>query len=132
MYLFVGDSRFIKVGVLMSLLFTAYRPAIAGNINLVVNPGFETGDLTGWTLTNNEDSFVGDYDPHTGSYDLQLENSGSDAILSQTITDIAGQNYTFSFWVRPDGDQPSDFSALFDFHRSLERIESCRNGLHPI
>jgi Carbohydrate binding domain len=99
----------LKVAVVMSLLFMAYRPAVAGNINLVVNPGVETGDLTGWTVTNAPVTFVDSSDPKTGTYELNFENAGSDAIFSQTITDIIGQNYTFSFWVQPDGDTPTDF-----------------------
>jgi PEP-CTERM motif-containing protein len=98
----------------MSILFAAYRPATAANI--VLNGGFETGTLPSWTLTNPE----GDHttitaaDAHTGSYAVSFGNVNSDATLAQTLSDVIGVNYTFSFWLETFGDSPSDFSAKFD------------------
>ena len=41
-------------------------------------------------------------------------NVNSDATLAQTLTDVIGESYTFSFWLETIPGTPSDFSALFD------------------
>ena len=38
----------------------------------------------------------------------------SDGTLSQTLTTVAGAQYTVSFWFASVGDNPSDFSASWD------------------
>jgi hypothetical protein len=67
-----------------------------------------------------------------GSYAAFFGNFGSDAILARTLPDVIGQNYTFSFWLKTDGSAPTDYSALFDGDRTLERIESRFIGLHSV
>ncbi len=92
----------------------------AAHANLVKNGGFETGDFTGWTLTNDTNSFVfgsdpgTSYVPHSGNYEALLGAYGSDGILSQTISDTAGQTMTLTYWLASDGNAPSDFSASWD------------------
>jgi hypothetical protein len=88
--------------------------------NLVVNPGFETGDLTGYTMTGNYtiyDGVVGSNEdaPHSGFYELELGNyaSSGPAGVTQTITTAAGQSYDFSFYFANDGDNPAG-SQLFN------------------
>jgi hypothetical protein len=78
--------------------------------NLVVNPGFETGDLTGYTTTGNftiYDGVTGNnaYAPHSGSYQLELGNYPGQGVagVSQTISTVAGQAYDFSFYFGNDG-----------------------------
>jgi len=39
---------------------------------------------------------------------------GSDGTLSQTLTTVSGSQYTISFWFASVGDNPSDFSVLWD------------------
>jgi hypothetical protein len=79
---------------------------------LVVNGGFETGDLTGWTFTASTDgtdvlgvgnNLTGNQPPHGGS------NSWFDGALaadydriSQAISTVSGQTYTFSCWASND------------------------------
>jgi len=48
--------RFTKPS-LIAILMLAASSAFAGP-NLVVNGGFETGDLTGWTAANLNNTFV--------------------------------------------------------------------------
>jgi hypothetical protein len=89
--------------------------------NLLTNGSFETGDFTGWTTGGNfEDTIVtsGSFYEYTGAQDgtfyAALGPVGSDGTLSQTFSDHAGQQYTFSFWFASVGDSPSDFSASWD------------------
>ncbi len=96
--------------------------AVAGN--MVMNCGFETGDFTNWNVTNGAFTFVsananaGDVGPtgnaNSGGFFAALGTVGSDADLSQTITDAPGQTYTFSFYYGTDGAIPDFFSASWD------------------
>ena len=104
-------SLFLAVAALAILLPTA----TFASTNLVTNPGFETGDFTGWTLGGNCSLFcnVTTTMPHSGNFSAQLGPVGSDGTLSQTISTVAGDTYTFSFWLANDAGTPSDFSAFF-------------------
>ncbi len=88
--------------------------------NLVNNGSFETGDFTGWTMTDGSLELVvsGPFSAYSGAQDGSWYsvwgNIGGDGTISQTISDTAGQHYTFSFWFASVGDDPSDFSAMWD------------------
>ncbi|GAC1419722.1 MAG: hypothetical protein NVSMB62_12790 [Acidobacteriaceae bacterium] len=68
--------------------------AVSGN--LVTNCGFETGTFSGWTLVDPGNySSVDKHNPFTGTYAATLgPEPGS---LSQTVTDVFGTLYYFSF-----------------------------------
>jgi len=89
--------------------------------NLVTNGGFETGDFTGWTEGGNfqfTQVVSGPFYVYTGAQEgnfyATLGPVGSDGTLSQVLTTQAGTQYTFSFWLNAVGDDPSDFSAMWD------------------
>ena len=66
--------------------------------NLVSNPGFETGDLTGWTC--NSGDVVVSSPVHSGSHALQVTPSSSTTgECDQTITVQANHTYTLSAFV---------------------------------
>jgi len=74
--------------------------------NMLANPGFETGDLTGWTYLNQYGVlFAGvvcpgcnGLSPRTGSYAwVDGATQGYDAI-SQVIPTTLGDLYTIDFW----------------------------------
>lgn len=99
---------------------SASLTASATSTNLITNGGFETGDFTGYTLSNLNatnvytSSFGDGLAPHSGSYFAALGNVGSNGLISQTIADTAGQSYSFDFYLASDGDLPNDFSASVD------------------
>jgi hypothetical protein len=110
----------IKLAAVAVAAMMLNSPA-ARAVELVQNGGFETGDLTGWSLSNNIDdnTFVSNapfYAPfyvHSGTFGLVFGNVGSDAILSQTLATVAGTTYDISFWFHSNGATPNDISLAF-------------------
>jgi hypothetical protein len=89
--------------------------------NLLTNGSFETGDFTGWTTGGNfgatgvtTGAFYAYSGAEDGNFYAYLGPVGSDASLSQTLTTVAGAQYTISFWFASVGDNPSDFSVYWD------------------
>jgi hypothetical protein len=89
----------------------------ANAVNIVNNPGFETGNFSGWTL-NDPSGFsnVGS-DPlfaHSGNFHANLGAVGLTGSLSQSLTTVAGTSYTLSFWLANDSSTPPNaFQAFF-------------------
>lgn len=79
--------------------------------NTIVNGGFETGDLTGWSASSSAISaeFVG-IGGAFGNYAADLGPTASTQSLSQDVATTPGQQYTLSFFV--DGDPDSFSNAL--------------------
>ena len=85
--------------VLLAPLFAlAAAPAATAATNLVSNPGFETGTLSGWTCSAG-DSAVGS-PVHSGSYALSgAATSSDDAQCTQVIQVQPNSSYSLSAWV---------------------------------
>ena|GEM_PF-3512060 len=70
----------------------------------VANPGFETGDFTGWQKTPaafGTDLRVASDNSHTGTYDAAFAGAkvGSYDSLSQSLVTVAGHSYTVNFYL---------------------------------
>jgi VCBS repeat-containing protein len=83
---------------------------------VLVNGGFETGDLTGWTASSShivveQDEIGGEF----GHYTARLAPSSSIESLSQTVSTSPTQRYTVSFSVFPDAEaSSSSFSVTWN------------------
>ena len=108
--------RFALAVVALALALANCHSADAGN--LVDNPGFETGDFTGWTVGGlTAYTHVVSYAPYvnTGDYGAQFSGVSGDAgLLSQTLTTVPGQEYVVDFWLYSDGGLANGFSVTFD------------------
>jgi hypothetical protein len=100
-------------------------PAFA-QTNLIVNPGFETGDFTGWTVGGEDrpdHSFVSspthypgwdEFLPHNGNSFAALGGVGSSVYLYQDFATTPGQTYTFSFHLGSDGETPNEIQVYWN------------------
>jgi hypothetical protein len=110
-------KNFSRGLVVAFAFFVAALPAHAANI--VINPGFETGDFTGWTEGGHLDhTFVDTVPnaPHSGSFAAQLGAVGGDNTLSQILSTVAGTTYDLSYWhiYAPDAGPVGDFSVQWN------------------
>jgi hypothetical protein len=112
----------------------ALSVAYPAKANLITNPGFETGDFTGW----NRDLFfkVGTsfgVSPHSGNFQAMSFGTG---VINQTLTTTPGQSYTISFWAATASDAllevafGSPFSTVFShiFNGATGYTEFTFNG----
>ena len=104
------------------------EPHALAPANLIVNGGFETGDVTGWTLGGDTSSDVPaavagpnplapNDAPHTGVHYALFTGLPDEQTMSQTVATTDGQHYTVDFWVMQD--QPisnvgNDFSVSWN------------------
>jgi hypothetical protein len=96
---------------LLFIIAVVASAAISAHANLVLNPGFETGDFTDWT--ENGGNFVNAANAHTGTYAAWMGAVGSDGSFQQSIATTPGQLYNVSFWLQSPGGTPNDLSASF-------------------
>lgn len=75
------------------------------------NPGFETGNFTGWNQWGDyaAGNFMDSDDPHTGSWDAEFEASDAESGITQDFDTVIGATYTISFWL--NGGQAGDTSG---------------------
>jgi hypothetical protein len=113
--------RLARVIALTAALLGAF--SVCAHANLLTNPGFETGDFTGWTLSGNTGfTGVSTGTAHSGTFAAFLGAVGSLDFLSQTVPTTPGQSYAISFWLLSDGGTPNEFDVefggvtLFDQH----------------
>ncbi len=105
--------RFFGLGLCLALIGAI--PGSAKAQNLVVNGGFETGDFTGWTLSDSTYTSVTSTPAfvHSGNYGVAYGFVGGDNFLYQTITTTPGESYTFQFFQKTVDGTPNDFQAYW-------------------
>ena len=124
------------MGVAVGLGLSAIGPAQATSIPLV-NGSFETGDLSGWTLTGNT-GFAGVQCPGpgpavaSGNCSAFFGAVGSLGFLNQTFTADPNAAVSFTFSWSTDGGTPSEFSAEIDGISMLDLLNPAAVAMHSI
>lgn len=103
---------------LVGLVMLGVGAQQARGANLVTNGNFETGDMTGWTLsgdTNTTGINTSGFPPHGGRYQMSF-GAGTDSVFMQSaqIMTTPGVACLFSFWLRNSGSHLNDFSVSWD------------------
>jgi hypothetical protein len=94
-HLLAGSAAVLIAGAFA--LSASVVPASAAT-NLLANPGFETGSLSGWNCSSIDS--VTSSPVHSGSHALQgAANNSDDAQCTQTVSVQPSSSYTLSGWV---------------------------------
>jgi hypothetical protein len=116
-------------GGFLAVVMICAMSSFAGAADLVVNGGFETGNLAGWTQFGNT-GFTGVSNifpcagpgsflaspphAHSGNCEAYFGPVGSDGGIQQTLGTVAGQQYAFSYWDAMNGGPTNDLSVYWN------------------
>lgn len=93
----------------------AALPLGSASAELVTNGGFETGDFTGWTVSDSSNnSDVTDSPVHSGAYAGEFGPSDGVGTAEQILATTPGQSYSLSFWLSNSNSVPNIFEAAID------------------
>ncbi len=82
----------------LAAMVLSVLPNASAATNALGNPGFETGNLTGWSCDPSDRVVTGH--AHTGTYALAGAASADTAQCAQTLTLVANTAYTLSAYVQ--------------------------------
>ncbi len=92
-------AALVLAGVLTAVVTTTANQASAASTNLISNPGFETGDASGWSCDAGTVAVVSS-PVHSGSHALTgTPNSSAFAQCAQTVSVQPNSSYTLSGFV---------------------------------
>lgn len=105
---------FLLRSSLLALLLTGLMVTMsrADSVNLLTNPGFETGDFTDWNVggsswaVNSWDGRGEDPAKHAAVAAVTSADSGWQ-IIDQYVPATPGEVFTASVWLRPEGVDPT-------------------------
>jgi Immunoglobulin domain len=130
-------ARVIQLCLLGALLLGF--PAV-GQVEFILNGGFETGDFSNWVLAGDY-TYTLVYDgsgpllyggsafvPHSGGYEALLGNETSPGTLSQTVATTPGTTYLLSCWFNNLYGDPGQFSVSWDGNVLLNETNPVANG----
>ena len=104
----------------------------AAATNLVINPGFETGNFSGYTTTpaTNTDFGVISGAAHTGNYGAYFQDGtvGAYDTISQSLNTSAATTFDVSFWLRNNGGASNGFKVTFGNMTLLNLVDSAAFG----
>ncbi len=119
------EAKLIAVSFALMLMGSG---RVLADVNLVTNGSFESKNFSGWTQsgdTNSGDVYVAKsgtggpngsqgYTSEDGSYLALLGPPYSLGYLSQSISTVAGQSYTFTFYIASNGENPDELQASWN------------------
>jgi opacity protein-like surface antigen len=112
----------LLIGALLATVLSA--PASAAE--LVTNGGFEQ-DFLGWIFTPELNVNVNPSAAHSGDKStVFLTYPGETGLLSQTLSTVAGQDYTLSFWIAFATSDPA--SSALNFYWDGDKVASFQNN----
>jgi hypothetical protein len=113
------------IGLAVAVLALVAGPAERARADLVVNGGFETGNISGWTISGNPSPyFVDAAHAHSGNDGFAYGFVTTLGFLNQTITTVVGQSYVFEFFQRTQDGTPNEFQAYFGGVQLLDLVNS--------
>ncbi|MEO5960247.1 MAG: carbohydrate binding domain-containing protein, partial [Opitutaceae bacterium] len=93
--------HFVRKLILIGVVTFGLNQVAFADPGPLVNPGFETGDFTGWTLSGNSGFISITNDAHSGDFAASFGAVGSQTLLAQTVVaTVPGATYTVDFWLR--------------------------------
>jgi hypothetical protein len=97
-------------GIVAGLLWSG-----AAQADLIVNGGFETGDFTGWSISDPNGTAIDNADPFAGAFDAALGSGGGDGTLVQTLSTVPGVTYTITFELQNQDSTLGQIPGFTDF-----------------
>ncbi|MEA2759137.1 MAG: hypothetical protein QOH65_1750 [Methylobacteriaceae bacterium] len=118
-----GDNPIITAAAASGTMTEDAGPTV------LVNGGFEAGDLTGWSTSGTHISVQQfELGGEFGHYSAQLAPTGTTESLSQTVSTSPGQHYTVSFSVLADAEASSNFFSVTWDGQTLLAVNDLTSG----
>ena len=114
-----------KILITISILFLSFNLSAFAHANLLTNPGFETGDFTGW-MPEGYDVSVLEENPHTDDYHARIgtEAHGAYGTIGQTVEVIPNENYKLSAWAYVSEGDGGGVVELVFYDNQFQRLNT--------